>query len=491
MIRVSPSELARARGESPEVVAAASKTEARSLFAQKQWLRGGAMEMALMGVFAGRGGVKPGQAAAASEVASRPWMPLESDDVTVRRERGIQRADEALRMGKGLRVCCVTWNMNEKLPRADDDVGDLFSTHPSGLSGVLAGRKGDGGGPPLPESELAYFDLIAVCVQEGPVNQEKWERRVQASLGGESRYALLASSGLGGIYLSVFCRAGDEDKFSEVETDTVACGVGNVMHNKGAAGVRLMTGNERYLFVSSHFAAHQHKVDERNADFVRICTELFAYHSADGTGPVGCAMSGCVSGRASNRVAQDPEYRVTRGAEQHESALVQTVDAAVTFAPYASVVWGGDLNYRVNGNRGVVECLAGRQDYEALLANDQLLRQMRRRAAFSGFREGSIRFPPTYKFDCGTDTYDTSKKARVPSYTDRVLWWDKAGKAARPPQKSVGSKFACTSPDEYRTHLLSYHCVPSLRSSDHRPVVCHLLLNAATDHHHALTTSEA
>jgi len=37
------------------------------------------------------------------------------------------------------------------------------------------------------------------------------------------------------------------------------------------------------------------------------------------------------------------------------------------------------------------------------------------------FNEGDIDFPPTYKFDVGSDVYDTSDKQRVPSWTDRIL----------------------------------------------------------------------
>jgi len=36
--------------------------------------------------------------------------------------------------------------------------------------------------------------------------------------------------------------------------------------------------------------------------------------------------------------------------------------------------------------------------------------------AFQDFQEGRIKFKPTYKFDVGTNTYDT-KKLRIPSYT--------------------------------------------------------------------------
>uniref|UniRef100_A0A3Q1FQZ1 Inositol polyphosphate-5-phosphatase Ja n=1 Tax=Acanthochromis polyacanthus TaxID=80966 RepID=A0A3Q1FQZ1_9TELE len=39
-----------------------------------------------------------------------------------------------------------------------------------------------------------------------------------------------------------------------------------------------------------------------------------------------------------------------------------------------------------------------------------------------GFIEGPLNFPPTYKFDVGTHTYDTSAKKRKPAWTDRILW---------------------------------------------------------------------
>ena len=41
---------------------------------------------------------------------------------------------------------------------------------------------------------------------------------------------------------------------------------------------------------------------------------------------------------------------------------------------------------------------------------------------FQGYEEGITNFAPTYKYDLFCDDYDTSEKARVPSWTDRCLW---------------------------------------------------------------------
>jgi len=48
-----------------------------------------------------------------------------------------------------------------------------------------------------------------------------------------------------------------------------------------------------------------------------------------------------------------------------------------------------------------------------MLQADELLASREGAHAFEGFAEGPIRFAPTYKFDRGTDTLDSSKKRRA------------------------------------------------------------------------------
>jgi hypothetical protein len=122
------------------------------------------------------------------------------------------------------------------------------------------------------------------------------------------------------------------------------------------------------------------------------------------------------------------------------------------------VFFCGDLNYRVDLPREEAEFVVQEmsrlvQDTtdveelrQTLLRHDQLIYTMSEGAAFPGFAEGAITFPPTFKFDKGTQDYDTSHKQRIPAWTDRVLF------------KPFGVR------------VLEYDSVRDATHSDHRPV---------------------
>ena len=73
-------------------------------------------------------------------------------------------------------------------------------------------------------------------------------------------------------------------------------------------------------------------------------------------------------------------------------------------------VFVGDLNYRVEGNRRAVDVLLDRGMFDVMRANDQLAIERDAGRVFAGWSEGDLSFPPTYKFNRGTNnTYDSSK----------------------------------------------------------------------------------
>ena len=65
--------------------------------------------------------------------------------------------------------------------------------------------------------------------------------------------------------------------------------------------------------------------------------------------------------------------------------------------------------------------LADRLAWPELIAHDQLSKQRNVSDAWDDFDEAKINFPPTYKYDVGTDDWDTSAKQRCPAWCDRVL----------------------------------------------------------------------
>ena len=89
------------------------------------------------------------------------------------------------------------------------------------------------------------------------------------------------------------------------------------------------------------------------------------------------------------------------------------------------VIWLGDLNYRLQ--EGIhdlesVKIMSDMRQFDKLLTLDQLRMSLRAKTSFLGFQESSISHPPTFKYDPGTDRFDSSKKKRFPAWCDRILW---------------------------------------------------------------------
>ncbi|KAL8731734.1 MAG: hypothetical protein Q9166_003181 [cf. Caloplaca sp. 2 TL-2023] len=110
-----------------------------------------------------------------------------------------------------------------------------------------------------------------------------------------------------------------------------------------------------------------------------------------------------------------------------------------------TIIWLGDFNYRIGLSDDKVRRLIAAGDLGTLYQNDQLNLQMIAGHAFPFYSESQISFMPTYKYNNGTDEYDTSEKARIPAWCDRIL------------RKGNNLK------------QIEYTTAP-LRFSDHRPV---------------------
>uniref|UniRef100_T1GA03 Inositol polyphosphate-related phosphatase domain-containing protein n=1 Tax=Megaselia scalaris TaxID=36166 RepID=T1GA03_MEGSC len=197
--------------------------------------------------------------------------------------------------------------------------------------------------------------------------------------------------------LSIFVKQDIRQQVTRYTVSTAATGVFNVMGNKGGVAVSLTLNMTDICFVCSHLAAHMDQIERRNLDYAEIM----------------------------KRCTFDEDFR-KRTIREHDQ-----------------IFWLGDLNYRINEIPGQY---VDRSDLAGLLRNDQLTQEMRKNNVFQGFTEGIIGFNPTYKYDPGTDHYDSSEKQRAPAWCDRIL--------------RKGD----------RIKLLHYDSVMEIRQSDHKPV---------------------
>ncbi|KAL6962545.1 Type IV inositol polyphosphate 5-phosphatase 3, partial [Sarracenia purpurea var. burkii] len=112
------------------------------------------------------------------------------------------------------------------------------------------------------------------------------------------------------------------------------------------------------------------------------------------------------------------------------------------------IIWLGDLNYHINLSYEKTRELISKEDWCTLVKSDQLILELRKGRAFDGWCEGTLDFPPTYKYELNSDKYygeDPKIGRRNPAWCDRILSF---GKGMR---------------------LLSYKRT-ELWLSDHRPV---------------------
>ncbi|CAF0762456.1 unnamed protein product [Adineta ricciae] len=296
-----------------------------------------------------------------------------------------------------IRISLGTWNINgDKNPALDDEYPSILDAWilngPDNLSAkdqnMTNGDVIQTIGYASPDYKKTMPDILAIGFQEicdltasnmvwqSSVNATRWVDNVEAHFKKSypnDEYILLGNDQLVGVCLAIFIRRDLAPFVKNIAVDSVKTGMGGKIGNKGCVAIRLVLYNTSICFVCAHFTAGQSQVTERNSDYKSIMEKL-------------------------------------------------------SFQPPSRAVWHdhifflGDFNYRLTIPRAQVELLMKNNSYEQLLEYDQLKKEHAEERVFREFVEGPINFPPTYKYDIGSDNYDTSEKARTPSYTDRILW---------------------------------------------------------------------
>ncbi|KAJ7972761.1 putative Type I inositol polyphosphate 5-phosphatase [Quillaja saponaria] len=227
-----------------------------------------------------------------------------------------------------------------------------------------------------------------------------------------SRYCLVASKQMVGIFLTVWVKSDLRDDVRNMKVSCVGRGLMGYLGNKGSISISMSLHQTSFCFVCSHLTSGQKEGDElrRNSDVMEI-------------------------------------LRKTRFPRVHGMG---DESSPQTILDHDRIIWLGDLNYRIALSHRSAKALVEMHDWRALLENDQLSIEQRRGRVFQGWNEGRIYFPPTYKYSNNSDRYagdarNPKEKRRTPAWCDRILWYGRG------------------------LHQLSYVRGES-KFSDHRPV---------------------
>ncbi|CAI9107789.1 OLC1v1007233C4 [Oldenlandia corymbosa var. corymbosa] len=240
---------------------------------------------------------------------------------------------------------------------------------------------------------------------DGSVSMDERERQP-----GQSRYCLVASKQMVGIFLTVWIRSDLRDNVNNMKVSCVGRGLMGYLGNKGSISISMSIHQTSFCFICSHLTSGQKEGDElrRNADVMEILRKT--------------------------------RFPRVRGLGDENSPQ--------TILEHDRIIWLGDLNYRIALSYRMAKALVEMRNWKVLLENDQLRIEQRLGRVFEGWGEGRIYFPPTYKYSNNSDRYagdNIKEKRRTPAWCDRILWYGRG------------------------IHQLSYVRGES-RFSDHRPV---------------------
>ncbi len=232
----------------------------------------------------------------------------------------------------------------------------------------------------------------------------------------DTLYHLLHTATLVGLFTCIFVKSSIHGRIRNLSSSHIKRGMGGLHGNKGAIVVRFMVDDTSLCFINCHLAAGQSQANARHNDIKEIM------------------------GAAVFQPEPDPAVRVDSYTGGGDGSMILDHELCLL---------NGDLNYRIDTmSRDTVVNAVRAGNLAKLLERDQLLVARRRNPAFRlrAFDEMAIAFAPTYKYDVGTDDYDTSEKRRSPAWCDRLL--HRGGGRIRQ--------------IDYRRH--------EVRVSDHRPV---------------------
>uniref|UniRef100_A0A1I7RPX1 IPPc domain-containing protein n=1 Tax=Bursaphelenchus xylophilus TaxID=6326 RepID=A0A1I7RPX1_BURXY len=296
--------------------------------------------------------------------------------------------------GDQITVMCFTWNIAAKPVSGLNSLSELFAKVPHDeRQDVIAIALQE-----LPTSTIRFHNDMVAIVQKALDDTHRvycWVRKW-------SQMVLIFIRKKLSLYASY-------PEYQFVATKTLA----SPFRTKGAIGVCFRLLQTTCVFIACHLT--HGKVKKRISDYAKL-SKLF-------------------------------DFRMLKTSSEVPDTPMKQADF---------LFWFGDLNFRIQ-RKDAAEIIKSELEeklfkekinFDFLLHHDELTVEKTKGLIFHGFREGIITFPPTHKFYRNTNQFVSN---RIPSYTDRVLYWSRDPSAIYP---------------------IRYDCVWALTVSDHKPVYC-------------------
>ena len=188
--------------------------------------------------------------------------------------------DAAAIRDRRVAIKVTTWNVNEQKP--DPEIlQELLETEKEAMDcpDIVTVC--------LQEVEVGTSSLVSAAARErlagtsvkerGNSNARWWKSSLLNAITSSEEWFEVGSRQLSGIFIVVFARRALAGVIGEVETASIGTGTLGA-GNKGSVAVQLSVFRRRLCFIGSHFAAHQNKVDERNADCLAALRSLKFKH---------------------------------------------------------------------------------------------------------------------------------------------------------------------------------------------------------------------
>lgn len=312
---------------------------------------------------------------------------------------------------ENLNIYCATYNVGCSLPEQDLHAFLSLPEFPKVDRNLV-----------LPDFYVLSFQEVKAQPQNllmDAIFEDPWTNACTEVLERKG-YVRIKTIRLQGIIIAAFSLRKHLLSIREIESEYTKTGLSGMWGNKGAVSVRLGIYGCTMCFVNSHLSAHDDHLKDRVEDY--------------------------------NDIVKDQQFHINEHTQ-------------IFFHDY--VFWMGDLNFRLaedfDKTPEEIEQIVLKKDLPSLFKHDQLRQVMKKGEAFSELVELTPPFPPTFKFEVGTSSYDFKRR---PAWCDRIL-----SRVSQNNYENVTLK----------AEQLSYKYHPSYILSDHKPVTADFTIKVFSD----------